>query len=515
MRTYWRLVTHEWLVLSRGASLWLALIALACATIASVALGTQHTARVTRGIQQLNMSTEEGLAWMRRRVAEMDAARAKGHLGPFTESEFFWGPRKPTYAAFWRPLHAALPPAPLQALAIGESELLSMAFQTHPYRKTAEPSAETIDNPIQVKNGRADLASVVLLIYPLLIIATSYNLLADERDGGTLALVLSQPVRVPTVMGAKVVLRAAAVTGTMVVAMWAATWWSGLVSRGTLPGLLLWTGATVLYGAFWFALATAVNIGRQGAPVNALYLSLAWLGLVMVLPTAVSWIAEATYPTPSRAEWIETERRARQEIYRGLVHSPQMAEQDARLLAAFASRRPEFDWAADEERERHGWATDLAYRDHFFRDGLGPRITAARAEEYDRRVREVDDRIRRQRTRQYAVVKAASVVSPAISLYHILHELAGTSGARYDDFLIQRDSYIDDLHGVLWPLAFTDAVFTPEQFDRMPRFHYHEPPPRSAYRRIFPLLASLATTTFTALVAAGCLVYRHTVPSPA
>jgi ABC-2 type transport system permease protein len=46
-----------------------------------------------------------------------------------------------------------------------------------------------------------------VFLFPLRILALSYNLLSAEREQGTLALVLSQPVRLSTVVLGKLVAR--------------------------------------------------------------------------------------------------------------------------------------------------------------------------------------------------------------------------------------------------------------------------------------------------------------------
>ena len=65
-----------------------------------------------------------------------------------------------------------------------------------------------IENPNRLLAGRFDLAFVIVFLYPLLILTLSYNMLSAEQEQGTLALTLSQPVSLRTLVSGKVLLRA-------------------------------------------------------------------------------------------------------------------------------------------------------------------------------------------------------------------------------------------------------------------------------------------------------------------
>ena len=73
-------------------------------------------------------------------------------------------------------------------------------------KETVTGGAE-LENPQRLLSGRLDLAFVLIYLYPLLILAISYNLLSAEQEQGTLALLLSQPVSLRTVILAKVAVR--------------------------------------------------------------------------------------------------------------------------------------------------------------------------------------------------------------------------------------------------------------------------------------------------------------------
>ena len=102
------------------------------------------------------------------------------------------------------------PPVPLAALAVGQSDLLPYYYDVSIYtnESTFQQNGE-VENPLNLMVGRFDLAFVVIYLLPLLVLALSYNVLSEEREQGTLALTLSQPVSARSVVAAKLWFRAA------------------------------------------------------------------------------------------------------------------------------------------------------------------------------------------------------------------------------------------------------------------------------------------------------------------
>src|SRR6266508_4576303 len=118
-------------------------------------------------------------------------------------------PRLPSVAASRTgPRYALAPPAPLAALAVGQSDLYPYYFKVTSQSKQTFTANDEIENPTNLLAGRFDLAFVIIYLYPLLILALSYNLISAEREQGTLAMLMSQPVSLRTFASGKIGLRA-------------------------------------------------------------------------------------------------------------------------------------------------------------------------------------------------------------------------------------------------------------------------------------------------------------------
>ena len=196
-----RLMKYEWRNLSAdGAPLAVALL-----LGAAIAYGAFNGSQWVR-FQQRTIGA--ALAEERARLDGIRAEIPKVESGELKVSAFA-DPRLPQ--SFGRNMglrYAVMPPAALGALAIGQSDLYPYYFKVSTGSKETFINSDEIENPVHLLAGRFDLAFVILYLFPLVILAFSYNLISAEKEAGTLALTLSQPVTLRKVVMAKVTLRA-------------------------------------------------------------------------------------------------------------------------------------------------------------------------------------------------------------------------------------------------------------------------------------------------------------------
>ena len=123
-------------------------------------------------------------------------------------------PRNP-YAVGYRlgSRYATMPPAPLAPLAVGQSDLLPYYFRVTVNSRDTLMGNDEIENPIHLLSGRFDLAFVSIYLFPLMILALTYNLISGEKEDGTLAMTLSQPISLQTLALGKIGSRAVFVLG--------------------------------------------------------------------------------------------------------------------------------------------------------------------------------------------------------------------------------------------------------------------------------------------------------------
>ena len=349
---------------------------------------------------------------------------------------------------------AVLEPGSLTALAVGQSDLLPYYYDVNIY--TNESSFQQngeVENPLNLMVGRFDLAFVVVYLLPLLILALSFNVLSEEREQGTLALTLSQPVSARSVVTAKLAFRALLVVG-MVLAMSLL----GTLATGGFdsPGrVLMWCAAAVTYSLFWFVLAAWVNTLRRSSAWNATVLVGAWLVLVVVLPAAINIAAGLLHPLPSRVEMITAQRDA----------SNDAVNRRSELLARYLEDHPEMaeGVVADEP-------------------GLGALAWAA-TDAVNRRLEEVTSEHDARRADQIVLVRRYRFLSPALLAQDVLIDAAGTGDARFSHFQSQVRAFAEEWREFFVPAVLADEQMTASALPNVPRFRLADEDPADAARR--------------------------------
>ncbi|PCC69349.1 ABC-2 type transport system permease protein [Nannocystis exedens] len=394
----------------------------------------------------------------REEVADVEAGRVRAEERPFAGSPLDYK------------VAAALPPGPLAALATGQRDLAASVTQVTPWgRSDALLTRQSLADPEQLQAGTFDAAFVVVYLLPLLVIGLTFDLLAGERERGTLRLVLSQPISPAGFLLAKLAARLVvilALLGLFGVAAAAA------LGTGVTAGLLAWIAVAAVYALFWSALAFAVNTRGRSSAANAMTLAGAWVSLVLVLPAAINTVVEQALPLPSRMVLIGELRAAENRAAAWIHDHPELTGDDV------------FAWARAHYRVQRAVEEETAPRFAAF---------AARLE---------------ARTE---LVRASSWVSPPVLVHEALSELAGTGPARHAAFGAQVLAFVDSLRGEMAPRLYAGRRLTAGEYDALPRFTFVEEEPAQVAVRLVPPLGLLVVAS-AGLLLWGVLRLRRGEP---
>ena len=362
-----------------------------------------------------------------------------------------------------------MPPAPLAAFSIGQSDIYPFYFKLGLLSKQTVLSSDEIENPLNLLAGHFDLAFTIVYLFPLMVLALTYNLVSEEKENQTLALSLSQPVRLSALVAQKVLFRASLLLAlTIVFALIAAAADGGLSEPGAPSRLLLWAGAVIAYGAFWFALAMAINALGQSSATNALILSATWLALVLVIPSAVNAAAETLYPVPSRVEMIQAMREAARDA----------TNHGSTLLARYFEDHPDMAPAGSG-----GSAEDASS------------ITYTVQIKVDEMTKPVLDHFDDQVIRQQAFTDRFQILSPAIFAQSALNDISGTGVERYRHFLAGADTFLTTWKNYFFPRIFKRVNITSAELQTLPRYTWHEETLDGVARRAFLAIGGMLLPT--------------------
>jgi ABC-2 type transport system permease protein len=446
------ILRHEWRMLGADATWWMLVALLGGGAIYGVMNGLAWVHFQQATIATALADEHDELAMKRADLA--DLASGRKHVASFLD------PRTPAVTAgvYHGGRYVTAPPAPLGALAIGQSDLYPSYVQVTMKSKQAFLGQDEVDNPQSLLAGRFDLSFVLIYLYPLVILALSFNVLSQEKEHGTLTLALSQPISLRQYLAAKVLVRAALVIAVAVLVSVLAATLGGVPiwAPGVWWRLGLWIVTVVVYGVFWFALAVLINTRGLSSVTNALTLAGLWLLFLLIVPTLLNAATMFLYPMPSRAEMIQAMRRA----------SDAANVRAGELLGRYFQDHPDLVRAD----------APVNMDDVFSRQVVVLEDTEAR-------IQPVLDRFSAQLAGRQHLAFRAQYVSPAMVTQLIFNDLAGTSDARYRDFLGQVEAFHRSWRGFFYPRILRMATLTERDYDEMPHFTYRAEPDALVARR--------------------------------
>lgn len=474
---YARVILHELRLLRRDRMFFLISALFVVLSLYAAISGRAWVAQQREGLEVARTEERERYTRFLDHVRSVEAGGA--------EATTWKDPRSPgAVSAFIGGRYAALEPGPLAGLAVGQSDLNPGVYLVTTMGLDSVLAREEIANPVHLLIGRFDLAFVYIFLYPLLVLALTYDLLSRERESGTLNMVLSQPVRLDAVMLNKVVVRGAVMMALTIILSGAAY----LVGGGTLEPeplarLAAWMMAAVIYGSFWFALALLVNaLGRSSAENSVTLLGL-WVVLALIVPAMMALVAQTAHPTPS---WVELEVGMRDA-------NAQVSQDASRVLARYYEDHPEL------VRPGEGEAEDATVRFYAVR------------EEVERQMRPMMEQFEAQRQAQQEVLRRWGLLSPPVIMQEVFSDIAGTGLERYRRFVASVRDYHARWRAFFAPKVLEKAKLSSADYASIPEFSLREEPSEVLLSRNVRDLAGVFVPTLGLFVLAAWKLRRFRI----
>lgn len=427
------LFSIEWLHIRQSGSFWGTVVVLPLLIGFSLYLGSERVSQQQETIAQLQASERE---FYEEKRLELKALEQDG-----ATVEMWWqNPANPLVLGQFGQAgkHVFLEPKPLSALAAGQLDILPY------YGRVTLTRAESLrdnalENPFMQVSGSFDFAFVLVWLVPLFVIVMGYNVISSEREGGTFALLQSQPVSMNRILAGKLIFRFLIILGIILVSL---TAWSLLFGIDLLnsDGLSLLVVVTA-YIAFWFLLCALVNMTKNGSAVNAVSLAGLWVFFLLLLPSFITLIVSTVHPVPSRAMWITEQRAIQQEVEREgdelfdlwiVDHPEEFVEGDTPFFYNFWLRR--FIWA----------------------------------ETIQKRKQEAEQSFEKPRERQAALAARLRPISPPMTLQAWLERKAGTDAYRLRTLEQEMRSFQQEWQDFFLPRFRRLDFFTSEELADIP-----------------------------------------------
>lgn len=187
------------------------------------------------------------------------------------------------------------PTSNLAGLCIGQRDINS-SIQTPAIRTLEAQKYDTdLRNPYHTMMGNFDLSFVLLFLFPLTIIALSFNLFSEEKEQGTWSLVQSQQASGRKYLLAKLSVPYIFISCIFTVLILLSIALLGIEADKNFAAFII---SNFLYLNFWFAVVLLVTSFFKSSSTNAISLLSIWLMLILLLPAAINNYITRKYPVP-------------------------------------------------------------------------------------------------------------------------------------------------------------------------------------------------------------------------
>lgn len=434
----------EWILMKRDRGIFGAVLVFGVLVAIAAQVGANQVARLEQGFNALSdrRSASQSLIHAKLSKALLDDA-------PLMSKD----PRDPLYMGQTGAAElVVLPLGDLAAIAVGQRALMpqamrvSMGVHLTPETNTEAPMV----GPTSLSLGAFDLAFLFVVLFPLVVIAMVYGVLSGERERGTLAMLLSQPISQQSLVFGKSLARAVMLLCVTVLFLGVGIYFADvqLADSGNWMTLGVMTLLIISWLLFWFGSGVFVNSLGFSSANNALLLVGLWLGLVVILPGAIQVVLNTAFPASSSVHLMHEVRE-----------SAQAAEGELDALVG----------SHDDRQKAAGFAKRVVDVQRVIAAKALPVLDAAHEAEAARRI----------------LLRRLSYVSPATLMQTALEDLAGSGQARYAVFETQAEVYHGSFTQHFYGLIDTNQSFDNDGFSKVPSFNFVEEPLVDVYERVF------------------------------
>jgi ABC-2 type transport system permease protein len=319
------------------------------------------------------------------------------------------------------------------------------------------PAEEKVNNPEQLLSGNFDVAFLFIYLLPLIGICLSYNLLSQEKEQGTLALLLVQHGSLSPILLLRLLIRYLILVAGILVISIAGILIAPAANNSSWRELPAWLGICSAYMAFWMSLIWFILSWNAPAAVNLISMLASWLLLLIVIPAGCRFMANQSY-TDQTAGNASQQREIAWETW----ELPQK-----QLLDSFYTAYPQY---------RNQQAYDTG--------GTSGRRAMAYYELVARRMQRVIAIQASAQRENVQVVKASYYYNPVVYAQTLLNSIARTDVGDYDQFREQADVFRSKWKHFFYKLHFNDQLFTAATYKALPDyFPEYDPSGPARWRR--------------------------------
>jgi len=436
MSVFIRLLAHEIRLLTRSRVVLVAILVL----LPAWAFASWNSHLLAKRVRESVDAAATADRKNREKWAEAIDLRAAGK--PTPDIPAWRDPSSPFSIGSGMGAAAVIAPRPLAWLATGESDVAPSTAKITLTNRSSLFDHDEIVAPDKLALGNLDPAFVMVFLIPLLVLALGFDLVAIERERGTLRMLRAAPVSLPMIIVGKAVARGifvgafALVPLTLSILVFVPS--LGLLSPFSLTIVVV---SLLAYIAFWLGIVALFNTWRLPSSTLAIVSVAFWVLFTLFWPGVVKTAVSAAWPAPSRVAAIVELRAEKVAI----------EKQSEEILSAYLRDHPELAPKTTDE-----WQRGFILVQEQLDQRLAPTLT----------------RFLERRAAQTRALETANVLSPPSLFDGILTSIAGTDRASHDQFVAQATAFQSSWFALNKEWTLQQKKLTPNDVRGLPSFQF-------------------------------------------
>ncbi len=322
-------------------------------------------------------------------------------------------------------LRAYRSPVILSALARGTEPYMPIYFAlTNDANAARAGNIEAQDFSTLSTFGSFDFLFLVQIVFSLLAVLLAFDMIAGEKERGTLRAVLANRVPRDSILlgklvGGYIILWLTFVIGSLLLYLVLVAYDSRFVDADVITRVGFIFLMSSIFLASFYGLGLMVSTFCHTTRTAIVALLVTWVVLQLVIPKAGEKIAAVALPIDS----LESVRVEKAGVVNDL--SNEMRQESGRLymnLLGTDTIRGAFEFVQSDAPEARQFKTQ--YQE----------LAADYYRRQRDRVREIDQAFQRQKDRQHALSRAIALMSPASALTFFVSDAAGTGDLAYQGY---------------------------------------------------------------------------------
>ena len=201
--------------------------------------------------------------------------------------------------AYYPFFYTTNPASPWAKFSIGQRDINPFSLKVKILAIEGQLYDSELTNPLTLLVGNLDASFVFIFLFPLLIIAFTYNTISEEQENGVWKIVRTTTESINSAIINKLLVRLIVILGTSFLLLLVAILYLQLPF--SYPTFQL--GAVLLlYVVFWFMVAVLVISLGKDSSFNATTLVSIWIFLCILFPGIANVVINNSVPVPEAAE---------------------------------------------------------------------------------------------------------------------------------------------------------------------------------------------------------------------